>query len=365
MALNYRGVQLSGEKLMAKNLRSACFIECDARGTDFSGSDLSGANFTRARCQKALFSGCALDTAQFGSSVLAGATFVKSELYDTNFHGADLNNCNFTRVFAKDSHFRGANLSRSQINHSLFIRSWFDGASFAGAHISHSALHHCEFAMTDFTDGSLWGVSFVEANLSSVKGLASLRNVREVALDPRTLFSSGRFLPRSFLLGSGVPPLLVEYLPSLVADPIEFDSCFISYSTKDGACARTLRIELLEKGINAWLFEEDADWGRPVWTEIDNSIRMHDRVIVICSEQSLQSFPVLREIERALQREDSERRDVLFPVRIDDYIFEKWQHPRKADVVSKVIGDFRSWEDPQTIQRGILRLLASLRRKAT
>jgi hypothetical protein len=55
----------------------------------------------------------------------------------------------------------------------------------------------------------------------------------------------------------------------------------------------------------------------------------------------IQSGPVLREIERPLQREDRESKNVLFPIRIDDYLFDKWNHPRKAEVVAKVVGDFR------------------------
>jgi hypothetical protein len=26
--------------------------------------------------------------------------------------------------------------------------------------------------------------------------------------------------------------------------------------------------------------------------------------------------------------------------RIDDHVFDEWEHPRKADVLSKVVGDF-------------------------
>jgi hypothetical protein len=55
----------------------------------------------------------------------------------------------------------------------------------------------------------------------------------------------------------------------------------------------------------------------------------------------IQSGPVLREIERALQREDRDGKNVLLPMRIDDYLFDKWNPPRKADVVAKVVGDFR------------------------
>jgi hypothetical protein len=28
-------------------------------------------------------------------------------------------------------------------------------------------------------------------------------------------------------------------------------------------------------------------------------------------------------------------------MRIDDYLFDKWNPPREADVVAKVVGDFR------------------------
>jgi len=53
---------------------------------------------------------------------------------------------------------------------------------------------------------------------------------------------------------------------------------------------------------------------------------------------------VQREIERALTREDKEGKGILFPIRIDDYIFDHWEHERKADVLRKVVGDFSGWD---------------------
>ena len=82
--------------------------------------------------------------------------------------------------------------------------------------------------------------------------------------------------------------------------------------------------------------------------------------MVICSEHSLQSVPVIREIERALQREDREHKNVLFPIRLDDYLFDKWHHPRKADVVSKVAGDFRGWDDLAAYTKAFARFLDAL-----
>jgi hypothetical protein len=83
---------------------------------------------------------------------------------------------------------------------------------------------------------------------------------------------------------------------------------------------------------------------------------------VICSKDSLQSEPVIREMERALQKEDREHKNVLFPLRIDDYLFDQWDHPRKADVVSKVIGDFRGWKNLATYSKALPRFLDALNR---
>jgi len=96
--------------------------------------------------------------------------------------------------------------------------------------------------------------------------------------------------------------------------------------------------------------------------EIDTAIRHYDKLVVICSENSLQSPPVIREIERALQKEDREHRNVLFPIRIDDYLLNQWEHPRKADVVSKVIGDFRGSDNLATYSKAFPRFLDALNR---
>jgi hypothetical protein len=104
--------------------------------------------------------------------------------------------------------------------------------------------------------------------------------------------------------------------------------------------------------------------GRKVWGQIDRSIRIYDKLVVVCSENSLQSGPVLREIERALQRKDREGTDVLFPIRIDDYIFDHWQHERKADVIAKVVGDFTGWDkDPAKYEASLRRLMKALQRE--
>jgi len=148
----------------------------------------------------------------------------------------------------------------------------------------------------------------------------------------------------------------------LVGKAIDFYSCFISYSSKDDDFAQRLYADLQAKKVRCWKFDENAKWGEPVWGEIDTAIRHFDKLVVICSKHSLQSLPVIREIERALQKEDREHKNVLFPIRIDDYLFDEWEHPRKADVVSKVIGDFGGWDNHATYVNAFPRFLDALNR---
>jgi len=162
-----------------------------------------------------------------------------------------------------------------------------------------------------------------------------------------------------------VPKSFIDYFVSISGAPLQFYSCFISYSQHDERFAQRLNMDLAASGIRSWLFAEDAKWGTAVWGEIDRSIRIHDKVIVVCSRWSLKSMPVLREIERALQREDREHREVLFPVRLDNYVFDRWEHPRKADVLAKVVGDFSKWKTPKSYLTALNRLRESLTKAAT
>ena len=203
---------------------------------------------------------------------------------------------------------------------------------------------------------------FGDNDLSTVKGLETVRHLGPSTVAIDTIYKSKGDIPEAFLRGAGVPEDFIVYMRSLVGKAIEFYSCFVSYSSKDADFAQRLYADLQAKDVRCWKFDENAKWGEPVWGEIDTAIRRYDKVVVICSKQSLQSPPVIREIERALQKEDREHKNVLFPIRIDDYLFDEWDHPRKADVVSKVAGDFRGVSDLANYSKAFPRFLDALNR---
>ena len=115
-----------------------------------------------------------------------------------------------------------------------------------------------------------------------------------------------------------------------------------------------------QRRVRVWYFPKQAKWGKRVWGEIDKAIKNYDKLIVVCSESSLQSNPVLREIERALGREDQEGKNILFPIAIDDYVFTRWECKRKSDVLEKVVGNFRNWQDEQEYKEAFEQLFTGL-----
>lgn len=157
-----------------------------------------------------------------------------------------------------------------------------------------------------------------------------------------------------------------------MARRISYYTCFISYSVKDEAFATRLYADFAKAGIRAWKWDVDARTGEEMWSEIGEAIRDHHKLVLLASKSSLRSPAVFREIERAIHKEDelvahkqkgtfAGSSNVLFPVRLDDYIFKTWQHPRKIDVTQKVIADAREWDtDPSVYPRVSSRLVSDL-----
>lgn len=173
-------------------------------------------------------------------------------------------------------------------------------------------------------------------------------------------------IPEAFLRGCGVPDSVIAYAWSLVARPIEFYSCFISYSTKDQAFAERLHADLQEKGIRCWLATEDLDIGDPLREKIDVSIRLHDKLLLVLSEHSVRSDWVEDEVEAAFAKERSQQdRQVLFPIRLDGCINEECAPAWVKMIVRKrFVGDFSGWKEHDRYRAAFDRLLRALKVKS-
>jgi len=294
--------------------------------------DLSQSDFQNIQLWFVDFSRANLSHSDFTNASLMGSIFSSAYLESTLFIAADLRSANLGGItYSRDS---------------------------AGAYVNHGAI----LRDTVFTNSRMGLTTLGSLNLGRAIGLESVIHVTPSVIDIETIYKSKGKIPESFLRGCGVPEDFIKLIPSLVAaEPFQLYKCFISHSTKDHLFCDRLYADLQSKGVRCWYFPEDARWGRSVWGEIDKPIKTYDKLILVCSKQSLNSPVVLRELERALQREDAEGKHILFPIRIDNYLFDKWEHPRKTDVISKVVGDFRNWQDPAIYREKLDRLLRNLK----
>jgi hypothetical protein len=201
---------------------------------------------------------------------------------------------------------------------------------------------------------------FGNTDLSDVKGLDSCIHWGPSTIDHRTLQRSGP-LPLTFLRGVGLPERLIEYLPSILEQAIQFYSCFISYSSKDQKFADRLHADLQNKGVRCWFAPHDMPIGAKIIDAIDEAIRLRDKVLLILSEHSVASDWVEEEVTRALDEERSRKTTVLFPIRVDDAVLNTNEAWARGQRIQRNIGDFRRWKNHDAYQKVLERVLRDLK----
>ena len=148
----------------------------------------------------------------------------------------------------------------------------------------------------------------------------------------------------------------------MVGTAIEYYSCFLSHSSKDDIFLRRLYNDLQWKNIRTYFTPEDLKIGERFRVRIDEAIRSHDKVVLILSANSIASEWVQTEVEKALERERKEGKDVLFPIAIDDAGFNS-DEPWPADIrLQRHIGDFRKWKSHDDYTAAFDRLVRDLKK---
>jgi len=122
-----------------------------------------------------------------------------------------------------------------------------------------------------------------------------------------------------------------------------------------------LHTKLQAQNVRCWFAPEDLKIGDRFQERIEESIRLHDKLLVVLSENSVNSAWVEREVQAAFEKEQRKGSTVLFPVRLDDAVMDS---PRAwaADIRrTRHIGDFRKWKDHDSFQKSLDRLLRDLK----
>jgi uncharacterized protein YjbI with pentapeptide repeats len=285
---------------------------------------------------------------------------------------------NLERADLSDAFLSGAFLIHSNLRSSCLKSVIIGGADLSYADLSNADLSHALAPHTNFTSAILADADFsgmlladtvmADVDLSRVKGIGTCIHRGPSTLDYRSLSRSGQ-LPLSFLHGCGLPDALIEYLPSILGRPIQFYSCFISYSSVDQSFADRIHADLQANGVRCWFAPHDIRGGRKLREQIDEAIRLYDRLLLILSEHSMDSEWVKTEIANARQREIREKRQMLFPISVVPYErIKEWKafdadtgKDSAREIREYFIPDFSNWKDHDSYQAAFQRLLRDLK----
>jgi hypothetical protein len=324
---------LCNVSLAKSSLRGARLDEVNLNGADLRWADLKGAKFRDAKLAGADFRWAHLDGADLRGASMRGARLreakLEAKLFKTDLREADL---------------RGANL--------------------CGADLREADLGGSRCLKTIFAD----------VDLSEAKGLESVKHEGPSTLGTDTILRSRGKISEAFLRGCGVPEQWIEYLPSLVGamSPIQFYSCFISHSSKDEEFAQRLHARLVQARLRVWFAPEDMRGGRKSIDQIDQAIRVHDKLLLVLSEASMSSDWVKHEVVKAVAREKAEKRQVLFPISLVGFNAIKEWTAFDSDLgrdLAKVVReyhvpDFSKWKKHDAFEAGFKKLLRDLNREA-
>ena len=328
-------------------------------GAKLSGADLSGAGLRGANL-------CAyLSRADLSRSDLSGADLSAADLYKADLNAAILREANLRRAILREanlreSNLRGVTLSGANLYRADLSAADLSKADLVGANLFGAKFDGADLSRANFTGARAGGTNFAYVDLSTSGGLETIVHMAPSTIGIDTIYLSRGKIPEGFLRGCGVPARFVTYMGLLVESP-KYYTCFISYSSQDQEFAERPHADLQAKGVPCWFAAEDLKIGQKFQEKIEDSIRRHDKLLLVLSEKSIQSPWVEREVQAAFEREHKSKKLVLFPIRLDETVMETTK-AWAADIRrTRHIGEFGQWREHNSYKKALERLLRDLK----
>lgn len=263
----------------------------------------------------------------------------QADLIDANLSGADLGGANLRGASLIVANLSWANLGRAILDEADLIEANLSGANLSGADLRGANFRGARAGWTVFGD----------VDLSVASGLEEMEHLAPSIIGIDTIYKSQGNIPNVFLRRAGVPDSLITYMGSLVGEPIQYYSCFISYSHADKPFARRLHDTLQGRGVRCWLDEHQLLPGDDIYDHVDRGIRLWDKVLLCCSKASLRSWWVDSEIgkafakEQVLTKERGEKALALIPLDLDGALFG-WKDGKADEIRRRLAADFTNWK---------------------
>lgn len=342
--LDFESLEISRVNVEECYLELVNFTNCYFNGVEFSSAEFKNVTFSNCRFEDCYFFESTLKNMTFSDSILEKTHFIASTLDSIIFSQVILECCYIDKVEGSNLELENCSMNYNAGYESNIYFSKITNCSFSNFHHDDLVFNRCEFfenifANTDISFLSTGKNTFI--GIQRVDYLSVVKTVNEPDL-PIILSKCGIPTLSSTYMIDSIKALDTNIIMKLM------QSVFISYGGTDHFFASILNLALKKDGINTYFFPDNSIPGQKLHRVMRSELRKYDRVIFICSESSLLRVGVLNELENVLSKEaELGGEEILIPITLDDYIFEKWK-PKNSDhaisirerVVTKFDGSF-------------------------
>lgn len=326
-------------------------IQPDLSGADLNFADLCDAHLSRADLHCTHLHGTQLRRANLNYAKLSEVDLSEADLCYANVGIANLRRANLIRANLSYTNLSYTDLSHTDLREANLHKANLSGANMCDVNLNYANLRHASVGETIFAC----------VDLCTAKGLAEVDHHRSSHITLHTIQLPQNGSALHFLRGVGLPDEWIDDYRARMMYPIQYHSCFISYSSKDETLARRLHADLQDRGVRCWFAPHDMKIGDKIRSRIDEAIHVHEKLLLLLSEHAIESSWVEDEVETALEKEKRQMREVLFPVRLDESVIHTSQAWAAKLRRTRHIGDFTHWTDPQIYQQAFDRLLRDLK----
>lgn len=344
-----KGASVWNKWCQERTLSSAELFGSSALPHEYYWADLSGADLGAFALPCAQLIGVNLRGANLRGANLANARLQRSDLSETNLRMAELPQAKAIDCYLSRADLTGADLT---------------GADLQGADLRGAMLKHTKLEAANLT-GALFGDTVIaDVDLGNTNGLWSIRHHAPSSIGVDTILRS-RSQPKisaGFLQKFRIPEHFAKQLASSENGGQTYHSIFISYSSHDQVFVWELYNNLEQAGLKElFMAVSDVRTGELFADSIADSIKSHDKLLVILSAASLSSTWVAQEVRIAMEMETAGNR-VIFPIRIDDAVLTAQHDWARSLRDTRHIADFSNWQITASYEKSLAKLLADLKK---
>ncbi len=291
-----RDGSLEQANLRGANLSHANLLGAVMPGALLTNAELSGAQMSRVQLHNANLDNARLWSAMLSRADLHSSSLVRADLTDANLRSANLMYADLRRADLHGADLHGCYLNNADLRGAILVET----------HFNRSRLHQADFSGAVMRD-----TIFTAADLSDALGLDAIQHLGRSHLSSHML--SDQQLPVAFLRGVGITE------PQLRTRQPRFHVAFLLSDPSDEAIAQRLQAVLQVRGVRAWHINMPIRRGSRAFDDVHLAIQEQDRVVILLSRNSLQSWWMESEVQRLLWQADEsgDAAPRLIPVDLD------------------------------------------------